>query len=212
MLWRIPAAIRILQSLTEKPKYLSRPLAGAGYPRLQPLPAYRRAGGGAAHPRQLSPGAQRAHEMLGSQALAGYGVRLAGRPEAEAENKEYSVEMPIGMFTRCSISAPCGMTGREGNIGVFDNPAAFFCPREAPPNAFGFTPVLSIIPSLPTPFSIIAAGKSPFPSRCARKPSITTTSGRATSPSASTAGSWSPSPPRAISAAGGADIRPNIGR
>lgn len=125
-----PCRIRILQSLTEKPKYLSDLSQELDIP-ASSLSRHIDALAEARLIRVSYRPGPKGHMKCCSQALAGYGVRLAGRPEAEAENKEYSVEMPIGMFTRCSISAPCGMTGREGNIGVFDNPAAFFLPERS---------------------------------------------------------------------------------
>ncbi len=42
---------------------------------------------------------------------------------------EHSVEMPLGMFTECSVTAPCGMVGKTSKIGVFDEPSVFFAPE-----------------------------------------------------------------------------------
>jgi len=43
--------------------------------------------------------------------------------------KEYSVEMPIGLFSRCHIKAPCGLAGSTSKIGEFDSPEFFFSPQ-----------------------------------------------------------------------------------
>ena len=48
--------------------------------------------------------------------------------EIDSEN-EYSVEMPIGMFTRCNIIAPCGMISEQEHIETVDNVKVFFSPK-----------------------------------------------------------------------------------
>lgn len=47
----------------------------------------------------------------------------------ETEGKEFSIEMPLGQFTGCEITAPCGMTGQKAAIETFDNPSVFFSPE-----------------------------------------------------------------------------------
>ena len=42
------------------------------------------------------------------------------------ENAGYVTEMPVGLFSDCDITAPCGMVGKTDKIGDFDNPAEFF--------------------------------------------------------------------------------------
>lgn len=46
----------------------------------------------------------------------------------ESPRREYSVEMPVGLYSHCHIKAPCGMTGKDSNIGAFDDPSTFFLP------------------------------------------------------------------------------------
>ncbi len=51
---------------------------------------------------------------------------LAGN---NTDESAYTVEMPVGMFTRCDISAPCGMVNDREYIETADNPKVFFSPR-----------------------------------------------------------------------------------
>lgn len=68
------------------------------------------------------------HTKYCSQMVMSYTVSLDRPRLAESEEEEYSVELPVGMFSHCHIKAPCGMTGRDGNIGTFDDPSIFFDP------------------------------------------------------------------------------------
>lgn len=49
--------------------------------------------------------------------------------DAQSPEQEYSVELPVGLFSHCHIKTPCGMAGKEGPIGMFDNPRVFFEPE-----------------------------------------------------------------------------------
>lgn len=70
------------------------------------------------------------HIKFVSQAILGFSVSLEPT-HATAEKEEYTVEMPLGMFTSCDIKAPCGMVGKENKIEDFDNPSVFFSPARA---------------------------------------------------------------------------------
>ena len=48
-----------------------------------------------------------------------------------SENGTFVTEMPIGLYSDCDISAPCGMVGKTAKIGDFDNPALFFSSQRA---------------------------------------------------------------------------------
>lgn len=67
------------------------------------------------------------HTKYCSQAILDVSVSLEPVGE-KLEDKGYTVEMPIGMFSHCSIKAPCGMTGAEESIEGFDDPNVFFSP------------------------------------------------------------------------------------
>lgn len=41
-------------------------------------------------------------------------------------NENYSVEMPVGMFSECDINPPCGMLSATQQLGRFDSPAVFY--------------------------------------------------------------------------------------
>ena len=62
-----------------------------------------------------------------AQAILDAKVSLVAE-KAETKSKSYIVEMPIGLYTECNVSAPCGMVGKESPLGVFDNPNIFFSP------------------------------------------------------------------------------------
>lgn len=51
------------------------------------------------------------------------------KPADTAETREFSVELPVGMFSNCHIKPPCGMTGKDGFIAAFDDPNVFFSPE-----------------------------------------------------------------------------------
>ncbi len=68
------------------------------------------------------------HTKYCSQAILGTFISF-DPAKVKEEAEEYTVEMPIGMFSHCHIKAPCGMTGAEEQIETFDNPNVFFSPK-----------------------------------------------------------------------------------
>lgn len=70
------------------------------------------------------------HIKFVSQAIVGFSVSLEPM-HAAAKEEEYTVEMPLGMFTSCDIKAPCGMVGKECELESFDDPRVFFSPARA---------------------------------------------------------------------------------
>jgi predicted transcriptional regulator len=54
-------------------------------------------------------------------------IRLDGKPQHE-EN-EVRVAMPLGLYTTCQVSAPCGLCSPQGIIGLLDVPDLFLDPR-----------------------------------------------------------------------------------
>ncbi len=67
------------------------------------------------------------HTKYCAQAILDAKVSMVGEKE-ETKSKSYIVEMPIGLYTECNVSAPCGMIGKDSPLGVFDNPNIFFSP------------------------------------------------------------------------------------
>lgn len=55
-------------------------------------------------------------------------IRLDAEP-TERHDDTLDVAMPLGLYTSCSVSAPCGLCSREGIIGVLDVPDLFLDPR-----------------------------------------------------------------------------------
>lgn len=50
-------------------------------------------------------------------------------PEKQNEQKNYTeIEMPIGIFTDCHVTAPCGLCSTEKIIGLLDIPDSFLNP------------------------------------------------------------------------------------
>lgn len=69
------------------------------------------------------------HTKYCSQALLNVQISLDKYDPNELFEPETTVEMPVGMFSHCHITAPCGMLGKEGPLGEFDDPRFFFNPE-----------------------------------------------------------------------------------
>mgnify|MGYP000306634045 CR=1 FL=1 len=41
------------------------------------------------------------------------------------------IQMPVGMYTDCSIDLPCGLAGKDGIIGCPDDPRTFYLPERS---------------------------------------------------------------------------------
>ncbi|MDJ0389201.1 helix-turn-helix domain-containing protein [Roseomonas sp. E05] len=54
-------------------------------------------------------------------------IRLA-RPPVERKQDLIEVAMPLGLYTSCSVSAPCGLCSEDGVIGLLDVPDFFLDP------------------------------------------------------------------------------------
>lgn len=50
------------------------------------------------------------------------------RPPLERKENLVEVSMPLGLYTGCNVSAPCGLCSQEGVIGLLDVPDAFLDP------------------------------------------------------------------------------------
>lgn len=55
------------------------------------------------------------------------------------EQGDYSMEMPVGMYFDCSVSAPCGMTGAEKQLFTPDAPEYFYFPERKDAELVWFT-------------------------------------------------------------------------
>jgi predicted transcriptional regulator len=54
-------------------------------------------------------------------------IRLA-RPPVEQRENLIEVSMPLGLYTGCHVSAPCGLCSQDGVIGLLDVPDTFLDP------------------------------------------------------------------------------------
>jgi predicted transcriptional regulator len=59
-------------------------------------------------------------------------------PPAQVSNA-IEVSMPIGLYTRCEVSAPCGLCSPEGVIGLLDVPDTFLDPDRMRAGLLWFT-------------------------------------------------------------------------
>ncbi len=54
-------------------------------------------------------------------------------------NKEMIIEMPIGMFSQCNISSPCGILNKKGPLGEIDDPSVLFSPERSQAECIWFS-------------------------------------------------------------------------
>ena len=69
------------------------------------------------------------HAKYCAHAITSFTISLASEKPQNTENKSYSIEMPIGMFAHCHISAPCGLLGIDKPLIKYDDPKLFFTPE-----------------------------------------------------------------------------------
>lgn len=51
--------------------------------------------------------------------------------DTENKSKSYLIDMPIGMYSACDVSAPCGMVGKDAALGTLDDIKLFYSPTRA---------------------------------------------------------------------------------
>ncbi|HET7716588.1 MAG TPA: helix-turn-helix domain-containing protein [Bauldia sp.] len=71
--------------------------------------------------------AKKGHQKICSARYNEIIVRFEGEPPTR-DDKIVEVEMPLGLFTSCEVSAPCGLCSTEGVIGLLDVPNSFLDP------------------------------------------------------------------------------------
>jgi predicted transcriptional regulator len=64
---------------------------------------------------------------------------IAFKDEAAPAGGTIDVEMPLGLYTRCEVSAPCGLCSGEGIIGLLDVPDTFLDPDRMRAGLLWFT-------------------------------------------------------------------------
>lgn len=60
-------------------------------------------------------------------------------PETQNDIPEIVIEMPIGMYTNFEVKKPCGLLGKDGPIGEFDDPGILFSPDRATAECLWFS-------------------------------------------------------------------------
>ena len=123
----VPDRVRILKSLLLRPKNLSDLSAELDIP-VSSVSRHI----DALNEAQLifvnyQPG-PKGHTKYCSQMVMSYTVSLDAPRMLESQSTEFVTEMPVGLYSHCHIKAPCGMTGKDGNLGAFDDPSTFFLP------------------------------------------------------------------------------------
>lgn len=68
------------------------------------------------------------HAKYCAHAITSFTINLSNVSKENDEQKTYSVEMPIGLFAHCHISAPCGLLGPTQPLIKYDDPKLFFTP------------------------------------------------------------------------------------
>ena len=67
-------------------------------------------------------------------------VLIAFKPTATARGGDaIEVEMPLGLYTRCEVTAPCGLCAQDGVIGLLDVPDTFLDPDRMRAGLLWFT-------------------------------------------------------------------------
>ena len=61
------------------------------------------------------------------------------KDDAWAKDKTIEVAMPLGLYTSCELSAPCGLCSTEGIIGLLDVPDTFLDPGRMSAGLIWFT-------------------------------------------------------------------------
>lgn len=71
--------------------------------------------------------ARKGHQKICSARFSEIVVRFDSA-ESKPENNLVEVSMPLGLFTNCEVSAPCGLCSTEGIVGLLDVPDSFLDP------------------------------------------------------------------------------------
>lgn len=71
--------------------------------------------------------ARKGHQKICSARFNEIVVRFDGA-DAKPDNNLVEVSMPLGLFTNCEVSAPCGLCSPDGIVGLLDVPDSFLDP------------------------------------------------------------------------------------
>lgn len=68
------------------------------------------------------------HMKFCTQATLGFSVSLE-EVNKPSQSDEFTIEMPVGMFSHCHVSSPCGMASTTSKLIHCDDPSVFFSPQ-----------------------------------------------------------------------------------
>lgn len=130
--------ISILKLLdTEGPKNVNQISERLGYPQStisSNLQVLENAGLIATRTQKARKGSQKICESAFSEILVAF-REVAAKPEPNA----IEVAMPLGLYTRCEVSGPCGLCAGDGVIGLLDVPETFLDPDRMKAGLLWFT-------------------------------------------------------------------------
>lgn len=86
------------------------------------------------HAQKARKGSQKVCRSTFSELLIAFKEEGLASPASPIE-----VEMPLGLYTRCEVSAPCGLCSPEGVIGLLDVPDTFLSPDRMRAGLLWFT-------------------------------------------------------------------------
>ncbi len=69
------------------------------------------------------------HAKYCSQMVLSCHIDIDAPRVEDPEDSVYRIELPVGLFSHCHITAPCGMCGPESTLGKLDDPSTFFLPE-----------------------------------------------------------------------------------
>lgn len=72
---------------------------------------------------------KKGHIKYCAQTIVGLELSFESDNPDESENEQFSIEMPVGLFSDCKIEAPCGMISKTGRLCTYDDPTVFFSPE-----------------------------------------------------------------------------------
>ncbi|MFA5693489.1 MAG: helix-turn-helix domain-containing protein [Acholeplasmataceae bacterium] len=71
------------------------------------------------------------HLKLCSKAILSSDISFEDLPTQKGMVEDFVVEMPIGLYSNCNVTAPCGIIGADKPLGAFDDSSVFFSTERA---------------------------------------------------------------------------------
>ena len=122
-----PERLKILLNLYQKPKNLSELSAELDLPISSVSRHIDALVGAGLATINYQPGVK-GQTKICYQAVSTVNITLSPQKSAREKGKDYCFELPVGLYGDCSVSAPCGMAGKNDSSSVFDTVDAFYSP------------------------------------------------------------------------------------